>query len=111
MTLALVAVTLIALALLAVLVTRERDRDRTISRLIDAHNAERAQHVKTADRERQMLLNRIKPETAQYIPDDGPLLTPQAVNPDIDSTFWQAQEMVSKEQLADRMMEQELAER
>jgi hypothetical protein len=108
MTLALALITVLTLC---ALVLRERDRDRTINRLIDAHNLERAQTTKTVDRERQLLLNRIKPETAQYIPDDGPVLAPKAVNPELDSSYWAAQETVSKEQLAELAWQQELAER
>ena len=89
--------------LICVLAIRERDRDRTISRLIDQHNLERTQHTKTTDRERQLLLNRIKPETAQYLPDEGPVWAPPAVHPDVDAEYWE-----SKEELAERLAREEI---
>jgi hypothetical protein len=61
-------------------------------------------------RERQLLLNRIKPETAQYIPTEAPQPVPAAIGMDQDDQYWMDQGM-SREDLAKAMMAQEVAER
>lgn len=63
-------------------------------------------------RERQLLLNRIDPSTAQAVAD--PTLQPgkafvSAVPYDDDEAYWQSRE--SREELADRLMAEELEER
>lgn len=73
---ALAAVALAAIAaLLYLLVT-----DRT------AHETERGQWA----RERSLLLNRIKPETAQAVPGEPEWPSPKGIVPDDDAAFWAA---------------------
>jgi septum formation inhibitor-activating ATPase MinD len=86
-----VAVITLAIALIAVLVANQR----TLGIL----NAAREQERKDWTRERQLLLNRIKPETAQYVEPET-VHAPQAV----DKDFWE-----SKEQLAERGAREETA--
>ena len=72
--------------------------------LLDRFNAER----EAWERERGALLNRIKPETAQYVPGDEP--EPASVPLfDNDEEWWAQRE--SREELADRLMEEELSGR
>jgi hypothetical protein len=91
-----VAVVTLALALIAVLVTNQR--------ALGLLNAAREQERKEWTRERQVLLNRIKPETAQYVESDEPIHAPQAVSMFDDEEFWE-----SKEELAERAAAEELA--
>jgi hypothetical protein len=59
-------------------------------------------------RERQILLNRIKPETAQPVGDEPTTVLP-AVGWDDDDDFYAAQAGMSKEELADRAFADEIA--
>jgi hypothetical protein len=93
------------LAVLAVAVAQARERARYLTRLHDEHNREREQWI----RERQLLLNRIKPETAQYIPAEGPVVQPKAIGMDQDDDYWTEIAGMSAEDLAQAMMQQELA--
>lgn len=104
----------LALVALAVLVVGALDRVRgedahreLLADISAAHERERIEWV----RERQLLLNRIKPETAQYVPTPGePILSPSppSVPPDDDEAYWAAREGVSKEDLAAALERHEL---
>ena len=80
-----------------------KDQAQYVGRLHDEHNRERDQWA----RERQLLLNRIKPETAQYIPTEDPKPAPAAIGMDQDDQYWLDQGL-SREDLASAMMAQEL---
>lgn len=72
-------------------------------RILKAWAQERAEW----NRERQILLNRIKPETAQPIGDEPTTVLP-AVGWDDDEDFFAAQAGMSKEELADRAYQAEI---
>jgi Tfp pilus assembly protein PilV len=91
-----VALIVLSVALLAVLATSQR----TFTIL----NAAREQERKEWMRERQLLLNRIKPETAQYVAPDT-IHTPEAVSMFDDEDYWE-----SKDELAERAMAEELGQ-
>lgn len=80
--------------------TELAQRERTA--LMDRFDQERKEWAN----ERTMLLNRIKPETAQPALYDGPYVAPPAVAMDDDDAFWE-----SKEALAERLAHADLAER
>lgn len=67
-------------------------------RVLDAHERERQEWT----RERQLLLNRIKPETAQSIIEPHVVMQPPAVTFDSDEDYWQAQGP-TKEELAEML--------
>jgi septum formation inhibitor-activating ATPase MinD len=90
-----VAVVTLALALIAVLVANQRT--------LGVLNAAREQERKDWTRERQLLLNRIKPETAQYVEPET-VHAPQAVDLFDDADYWE-----SKEELAERGAREEVA--
>lgn len=58
--------------------------------------------------ERGLLLNRIKPETAQFVAADDPVSAPPAVGFDDDDAYWKAGE--SKDELARRAFMDELSD-
>lgn len=58
--------------------------------------------------ERGVLLNRIKPETAQHVPTGDPVSAPPAVGFDDDDAYWKTGE--SKDDFARRAFEDELDE-
>jgi hypothetical protein len=76
--------------------------------LVKALLDERARAEKEWTRERQVLLNRIKPETAQPVGDESETVLP-AVGWDDDDDFYAAQAGLSKEELADRAFADEIA--
>lgn len=90
---------------------RVREADAATRALLaqqaEAHAVERGEWT----RERQALLNRIKPETAQPVFEPGPVRTPPAVGFDNDDEYWESVQEMSKDDLAVAMMRQELAER
>jgi hypothetical protein len=89
-----VALIVLAVALVAVLVTNQR----AMALLNAARESERKEWTK----ERQLLLNRIKPETAQYVAPET-IHAPPAVSMFDDEEYWE-----SKEELAERAMAQEI---
>ena len=89
-----IALIVLAVALLAVITANQR----TLAVVNEARETERKEWM----RERQLLLNRIKPETAQYIEPDT-IHAPPAVSMFDDEDYWE-----SKEELAERAMAEEL---
>jgi hypothetical protein len=83
-----------------------KDHARYVARLHDEHSRER----ELWHRERQMLLNRIKPETAQFVPSTEPVQAPPALGFDDEQSYWESQGL-STDDLATAMFEQELAGR
>lgn len=75
-------------------------------RVLEQHERERELWA----RERQMLLNRIKPETAQVVALDTSAHTPPSVAFDDDDAYWNAQG-VTRDELAAALAEAELAQR
>ena len=92
-----VALIVLAVALLAVIAANQR----TLAVVNDARETERKEWM----RERQLLLNRIKPETAQYVAPEVIHPQPEAVSMFDDEDYWE-----SKDELADRAMAEELAQ-
>lgn len=83
------------------------DRARDLDRLHAEHNRER----ELWHRERSLLLNRINPATAQYVPSGEVRETPPAVGFDDDQAFWKAKGIdVPTDELADLVMAAELAQ-
>lgn len=82
-----------------------RDQAAYVARLHDEHQRERDLWF----RERQILLNRIKPETAHFVADPMPAQAPPRVSFDNDEDYWRATE--TTEELAERLMREELAAR
>lgn len=87
-----------------------RERERSFARTLEAAEKGREAALGANERERQqwmdertLLLNRIKPETAQPVLGPVTNLSPAALPPDDDEAFWE-----DKNALADRMMRQEL---
>lgn len=70
-----------------------------------AHDRERGEW----HRERGLLLNRIKPETAQFVMPDEAVHTPPAVRYDDDEDYWNSQE--TREEMAERLAREELEAR
>jgi hypothetical protein len=103
-------VTLLAVAWACTRLTSQRDTGDDgrwlTERVLEQHERERELWA----RERQMLLNRIKPETAQIIALDTHAHTPPAVAFDDDEAYWESRG-VSREALADALAEAELAQR
>ena len=97
------ATLIVALALLgAVIAVWRRDHANALETERAAHERERREW----HRERSELLNRIKPETAQYIPPEDP--TPADPLPfDDDDAYWADRE--TREELAERLMAEEMA--
>jgi hypothetical protein len=90
--------------------TQAKDQAKYVARLHDEHSRER----ELWHRERSELLNRIKPETAQYVPVPGPVHAPAAVGFDDDQDFWDSKDPLadmSTSELAEKLMAQELEER
>lgn len=85
-----------------VLYLRERAHDARVDRILAASNSARLEERREWTRERQTLLNRIKPETAQYVAPDI-IHTPEAVSMFDDEEYW-----VSKDELAERAAAEEL---
>lgn len=96
------ALVVTAVALL-VLFLRERANDHRVDRILAASNSARLEERKEWTRERQTLLNRIKPETSQYVAPDVVQPQPEAVSMFDDEDFWE-----SKDELAQRAMAEEL---
>ena len=90
-----VALVILAVALIAVLAANQR----TLAVVNEARETERKEWM----RERQTLLNRIKPETAQYVAPDVIHPQPEAVSMFDDEDYWE-----SKDELAERAMAEEL---
>jgi hypothetical protein len=82
---------------------QSKDQARYVRVLHDEHNRERDLWF----RERQLLLNRLRPETTQYVPTEDPKPAPPAIGMDQDEDYWMDQGM-SREDLAAAMMTQEL---
>lgn len=97
---------LVAVALVTLAVSAFVALERQSARLHAGFDRERGQWA----RERQLLLNRIDPATAQAVAD--PLITVatpgfrKAVSIDDDDAYWESRE--SREQLAERLMQEEL---
>jgi hypothetical protein len=88
---------------LVVLFLRERAHDTRVDRILGASHSARQEERHEWTRERQTLLNRIKPETAQYVAPDT-IHAPEAVSMFSDEDFWQ-----SKDDLAEQAAAEELA--
>jgi hypothetical protein len=84
---------------------QSRSQAAYIGRLHDEHNRERGEWT----RERQLLLNRIKPETAQFVTPDEVAHMPPAVRFDDDEDYWASQE--TREEMAERLAREELEAR
>lgn len=97
------AVGVLAGALIVHLQLRDERRARTADH--GAHAEERREW----QRERQLLLNRIKPETAQFVTPDETVHAPRAVRYDDDEDYWQSQE--TREEMAERLAREELEAR
>jgi hypothetical protein len=69
-----------------------------LTALLKAQETERDRWLE----ERTLLLNRIKPETAQPVMHTGEFFAPPAVEPDDDQAYWE-----SKEAMADRLAQTE----
>lgn len=82
---------------------QNREHGRYVGRLHDEHNRER----ELWHRERAELLNRIKPETAQYVPTNEPVTAPPYLGFDEDEPDDVGN--MSTADLAQAMMAQELA--
>jgi hypothetical protein len=86
---------------------QSKDQAKYVRVLHDEHNRERDLWF----RERQLLLNRLRPETTQYVPTGEQLvLPPDPIGMDQDDKYWPDEEL-SREDLAAAMMAQEVAER
>jgi hypothetical protein len=107
MTSLLVISALSLLAAWAFAYAQNRDHAQYVGRLHDEHNRERDQWA----RERQLLLNRIKPETAQYVAPDKPIVPTPPIGMDDDEGHWDRFGGMSTADLADAVMEAELAGR
>lgn len=82
-----------------------RVAEREHERIQNALLRDQAQERKEWMRERQMLLNRIKPETAQYVAPEVIHPQPEAVSMFDDEDYWE-----SKDELAERAMAEELGQ-
>ena len=99
MTAALVVIVVALIVELAARRIAERDHERVQNALLADQAAERKEWM----RERQLLLNRIKPETAQYVAPEVIHPQPEAVSMFDDEDYWE-----SKDELAERAMAEEL---
>jgi predicted alpha/beta hydrolase len=108
-----IALSLLPVLLLAAMLWEHHQHRAETRRLEESHRLYCGELLATNERERelwhrerQMLLNRIKPETSQYVAPTTPVAAPPAVGFDDDDDYWQAR--MPKEQLAAMVADAEL---